>query len=415
MHRDDPRSGFRFIADELADAGHQVSERRVRKVCSQAGIVSAHSRKRGRSKKPGPPVHDDLVERNFTATGPDRLWLTDITDHPTGQGKLYLCPVQNQPTLKVICLIRGAAGKRLRPCLDWVHVVGGSARRPGSLPAMAFTASVLNVFIASPGDTSAYRDAVEASLHRWNGMRSANAGVVIIPRRWEADGIPLLGGDGQSQVNSQLVDKADIVVGIFHTRLGSETPRGQSGTAEEIERTHAAGKPVHVYHSTAPLPSDVDIKQVEDLREFLNEMRTEGLTGSFATAEDLQNQVQAAIEHDITSLELGVPIAPPREDPHAVLRVRYEEGSRTSNTLRVINVGTATARAVWIGLESTSAEYSAPSIWGNEIEPDILPQSDYAYSILTHSGTGISVRVNLRWTEDDGQTYTETQTVSFLG
>ncbi|MBC9957302.1 IS3 family transposase [Yimella sp. cx-51] len=97
VHRDDPGYGYRFIADELADAGHELSERRVWKVCSQAGIVSAHSRKRGRSKKPGPPVHEDLVERDFTATGPNRLWLTDITEHPNRAGKAV--PVRGQGRL----------------------------------------------------------------------------------------------------------------------------------------------------------------------------------------------------------------------------------------------------------------------------------------------------------------------------
>ena len=102
VHRDDPGFGYRFIADELAEAGHEVSERRVWKVCSQAGIVSAHARKRGRSKKPGPPVHDDLVERDFTAAGPNRVWLTDITEHPTAEGKLYLCAVKDVWSRRIV-------------------------------------------------------------------------------------------------------------------------------------------------------------------------------------------------------------------------------------------------------------------------------------------------------------------------
>jgi hypothetical protein len=36
-------------------------------LCSQQRIFSVHSRKRGLNRKPGPPVHDDLLERNFTA------------------------------------------------------------------------------------------------------------------------------------------------------------------------------------------------------------------------------------------------------------------------------------------------------------------------------------------------------------
>ncbi len=102
VHRDDPGFGYRFIADELADAGHDVSERRVWRLCSQARIVSVHSRKRGRARKPGPPVHDDLVERDFTATGPNQLWLTDITEHPTAQGKLYLCAVKDVWSRRIV-------------------------------------------------------------------------------------------------------------------------------------------------------------------------------------------------------------------------------------------------------------------------------------------------------------------------
>ena len=102
VHADDPGFGYRFIADELADAGHDVSERRVWRLCSQAGIVSLHARKRGKSRRPGPPVHDDLVERDFTSDRPNRLWLTDITEHPTREGKLYLCAVKDVWSRRIV-------------------------------------------------------------------------------------------------------------------------------------------------------------------------------------------------------------------------------------------------------------------------------------------------------------------------
>jgi hypothetical protein len=53
------------------------------------------SKKRGLNRRPGPPVHDDLVARDFTAAAPNELWLTDITEHPTAEGKLYLCAVKD--------------------------------------------------------------------------------------------------------------------------------------------------------------------------------------------------------------------------------------------------------------------------------------------------------------------------------
>lgn len=45
-------------------------------------------------------MHDDLVEREFTnATGPNQVWFTDITEHTTGEGKLYPCAIKG-------CLVR---------------------------------------------------------------------------------------------------------------------------------------------------------------------------------------------------------------------------------------------------------------------------------------------------------------------
>jgi transposase InsO family protein len=95
IHADDPAFGYRFIAEKLPANGIVAGENRVQRLCSDHGIWSVFSKKRGRSRKPGPPVHDDLVERDFTAAAPNELWLTDITEHPTDEGKLYLCAVKH--------------------------------------------------------------------------------------------------------------------------------------------------------------------------------------------------------------------------------------------------------------------------------------------------------------------------------
>jgi putative transposase len=96
IHRDDPVFGYRFIADELADLGFEASERRVWRLCSEQKLWSAFAKKKGsKNRKQGPPVHDDLVQRKFAATRPNELWLTDITEHWTGEGKLYLCAIKD--------------------------------------------------------------------------------------------------------------------------------------------------------------------------------------------------------------------------------------------------------------------------------------------------------------------------------
>jgi transposase InsO family protein len=102
IHHDDPEFGYRFIADELAAVGIVASRNRVNRLCTLQRIFSVHSKKRGTGRKPGPPVHDDLVERQFTAKSPNLLWLTDITEHPTGEGKLYLCAVKDACTNRIV-------------------------------------------------------------------------------------------------------------------------------------------------------------------------------------------------------------------------------------------------------------------------------------------------------------------------
>jgi putative transposase len=102
IHHDDPEFGYRFITDELAGQGITASRNRVNRLCAQQGLFSLHAKRRGRTRTPGPPVHDDLVERQFTATRPNQLWLTDITEHPTADGKLYLCAVKDACTNRIV-------------------------------------------------------------------------------------------------------------------------------------------------------------------------------------------------------------------------------------------------------------------------------------------------------------------------
>jgi putative transposase len=92
IHRDDPEFGYRFISDELEAAGHHVGESRVQRLCREHRIWSSTTKKGKRNTKmPGPAVHDGLVQRDFSAPSPDVTWFTDITEHPTAEGKLYVC------------------------------------------------------------------------------------------------------------------------------------------------------------------------------------------------------------------------------------------------------------------------------------------------------------------------------------
>lgn len=100
-HRDDPEFGYRFLADEARDAGQAMAARTAWKICSDNGWWSVFGKKRGKNgKNPGPPVHDDLcavidkhgtIRHGFKADTANKLWIGDITEHWTREGKLYVC------------------------------------------------------------------------------------------------------------------------------------------------------------------------------------------------------------------------------------------------------------------------------------------------------------------------------------
>jgi hypothetical protein len=209
---------------------------------------------------------------------------------------------------------------------------------------MTFPATVVRVLIASPGDASVERDSVERAVHDWNAARASAANVVLLPVRWETHSIPVLGaGDAQAVINSQLVDQADVVIAFFDSRLGSVTPRGLSGTAEEIERAAAAGKPTHVWFSNEPLDRDVDVEQLVGLRTFQHEMRSRGLLGEYADPADLAFKVRQALEKDAQRWT-----GPRASDPSlaagsARLRALVSRTGTGTYVLRVDSVGAAPA------------------------------------------------------------------------
>lgn len=104
IHEDDPEFGYRFITDELRARGYIVGEGRVNKICSRAGIHSCvHNRKRSLNRS-APASVDDLIRRKFKTDAPNQVWLTDITEHPTMQGKVYVCAIKDVFSNRIVGL-----------------------------------------------------------------------------------------------------------------------------------------------------------------------------------------------------------------------------------------------------------------------------------------------------------------------
>jgi putative transposase len=95
-HRDDPEFGYRFLADEVRAGGFEVSDRVVCRICRDMSWWSVFGKPKARkASKPGTPSHEDLVRRQFNADASNTVWVADLTEHRTAEGKLYLCAIKD--------------------------------------------------------------------------------------------------------------------------------------------------------------------------------------------------------------------------------------------------------------------------------------------------------------------------------
>jgi putative transposase len=96
--------GVPRIHADLAEAGHHVSRKRVARLMRRDGLAGVHRRRfvrttiRDEHAEPFP----DLVDRDFRASGPDRLWVADITQLPTRSGPCYLAAVTDAWSRQVV-------------------------------------------------------------------------------------------------------------------------------------------------------------------------------------------------------------------------------------------------------------------------------------------------------------------------
>lgn len=91
----------RIHAELTLGLGEPVNHKRVERLMREAGIQGIYRRKH-RRKPASQATADDLVHRRFTVNGPDRLWCSDITEHPTREGKIYCAAVLDVYSRRII-------------------------------------------------------------------------------------------------------------------------------------------------------------------------------------------------------------------------------------------------------------------------------------------------------------------------
>lgn len=165
---------------------------------------------------------------------------------------------------------------------------------------MPYAATVVNIMIASPSDVIAERQVVRDLIDEWNTMHGERNGLVLMAIGWESHVSPELGDRPQGIINAQLLARADVLVALFQSRLGTETGEAESGTAEEIERHATAGKPTMLYFSEAPISrSTLSVEQYQRLGEFRKKMLSRGIVESFTSKLDFETRFRRQLNERV--------------------------------------------------------------------------------------------------------------------
>jgi hypothetical protein len=147
----------------------------------------------------------------------------------------------------------------------------------------------LKIFLASPSDVANERRYVEEVIKDINDTVASSKDIVL-ELVHSGRTHPGYGQDGQAVLNAQIASMEEyaLFVGIMWNRVGTPTPRAESGTVEEFERAIVAferKKQPHIWfyfrQSAAQLNTEEELEQRRQVLEFKKKVQRNALTREY--------------------------------------------------------------------------------------------------------------------------------------
>ncbi|ELA7314474.1 hypothetical protein Q9Y10_000854 [Vibrio alginolyticus] len=186
---------------------------------------------------------------------------------------------------------------------------------------MARSETIISVFVASPGDVSDERSALESIISELNRTWSRSLNLRLELVKWETDIHPGFGKYPQDVINQQLNDEYDIFIALFWSKVGSPTDVAESGTIEEFERAYQKYKidpsslDIMVYFKDQAIPpSKMDFVQLQKLQSLKEQMGEKGgLYWTFDSTEDFENLLRGHLSRIAQSWSKKLSVKEPPE------------------------------------------------------------------------------------------------------
>ncbi|MGX8703965.1 MAG: response regulator [bacterium] len=181
-----------------------------------------------------------------------------------------------------------------------------------------------SLLISCPSDVKPFLGQINSAIASFNRGYGNKNNIRIETLHWSKDAYANTAKNttAQGEINKQIVDEADMLIGVFWTRFGQPTQEFGSGTEEEINRMMDANKPVILYFLDKPIsPSEIDTEQLQKVNAFKKKHSSDGLYAVLNDEADLSWKLRDELEMRFAKLGSTNETQPERPLPKSILWV----------------------------------------------------------------------------------------------
>lgn len=162
--------------------------------------------------------------------------------------------------------------------------------------------TLFRIMIASPGDVKKERQEVINAIHMWNANHAEREAVVLQPLTWEIDVSRGEAENGQDLIDAQILEKSDLVIGIFWSTLGRKSPHAISYTVGELKDHIKRGKQALLFFKDPPrTKKKEELDRIQAVLEFKENLKSEfGVDSIYSEFRNLSDfNIYTRLEKDI--------------------------------------------------------------------------------------------------------------------
>jgi formylglycine-generating enzyme required for sulfatase activity len=161
-------------------------------------------------------------------------------------------------------------------------------------------AQIVKILVASPSDVPEERKIAQEVISEWNNSNAEERKVTLQALLWELDAAPETGERTQEIINKQIVDLCHFAIGIFCTRIGTDTGVAPGGAVEEVERVMRMGKRVMLYFSNVPQhPKKIDPQQKAKLDQYRASIEPQALLEEYEDYHEFRRKLTRQLDKQV--------------------------------------------------------------------------------------------------------------------